>query len=926
MDRRKPMGDGPRNLSGKKLNANIAQNRSSRRDNRAELLRRKQTLVDLLDALRELQEDDSSGGSHEGGRRGIVFGERDEGPDSIEAEGAAAFENFQIRVSDLDRQLQTLSNAVTPLGSSVGLLASSFALRQRLARILHLVRDNASHLFPDDVGKETQVGVQLMRRYTRSTLRRSKPRPTVARPISNVEIDPESFPEEIEGLAKDAVNFLNCLNDFPGFFDESLNSTLVAFEGDLRYWASCLSEFEGEQLRQFRFPAVARYVHDLSTEIAVHLKNIKIALVGFVDAGVPTIRFVQEDTSTNILTLGTIATFFSGLTATTLQFSFDKNTTLLQSLVNALWLSSLVISVASVLNALLGALWRRTGYRSPEHRVPWWILMWVDTFPLLFLFVSAVAFTLGLLLFTYASGQRRFVCIIITAITISTSLGIVAMSLWWAVERWTYARYKGQYWLDDILSESYLYARPPIATSDIDVLHSPLSEALQLTSLGNLERLGRLKEALFSVTSVQSIMVHQALVRHLAFSPNGKYLATCSWDRTSTIIKVADLSSHRVLPHPQGFVGQVVWSPDGSLLLTKLTRGINVWTEDGVCKQRIERRTAVHSITWFANGTEFLSIEANEAVHLDVKGRVLDSHPFERLHLHDVAITPGGERLFAVATLESSKDGYKPAKARAEKRLVVYHRLEKEIESQVPLSHDVCNISISKDGRFALVSYEHKAPPQLWRISIVIGHALVALVHTYMPDQETDFAGPSYFGGEDDQFVFCASKGGDVHIWERESGTLLRHVRPEESDGESLTCIAWNHASDNYMFATGSHEGTVRLWQVPTTAGVHSSLIEHESVESLRVAEASTSSRLSDLGSMTEEHARISDSSSSVIPVTTDAEVLEEEDDLVHDEQDRRNRPERTVPHPLSHPPDDIREVMTAVAEEDEETTGLANN
>ena len=35
----------------------------------------------------------------------------------------------------------------------------------------------------------------------------------------------------------------------------------------------------------------------------------------------------------------------------------------------------------------------------------------------------------------------------------------------------------------------------------------------------------------------------------------------------------------RVLGHPTGFVGQVAWSPDGSLLLTKLTRGIRVWTQ-----------------------------------------------------------------------------------------------------------------------------------------------------------------------------------------------------------------------------------------------------------------------------------------------------------------------------------------------------------
>jgi len=168
-----------------------------------------------------------------------------------------------------------------------------------------------------------------------------------------------------------------------------------------------------------------------------------------------------------------------------------------------------------------------------------------------------------------------------------------------------------------------------------------------------------------------------------------------------------------------------MWSPNGSLLLTKLTSGITVWTAEGVCKTRIDRRTAVHGVTWFASGDEFLSIETNEAVHLDMQGRIIDKYPFDRLKLHDIAITKDGERFFAVATLEHSRDGYKPVKARSEKRIVVYNRLEKFIEkcvlsvlllvhlliaicSQVPVLHDVRDITLSHDDRFALVSYENK--------------------------------------------------------------------------------------------------------------------------------------------------------------------------------------------------------------------------
>lgn len=56
---------------------------------------------------------------------------------------------------------------------------------------------------------------------------------------------------------------------------------------------------------------------------------------------------------------------------------------------------------------------------------------------------------------------------------------------------------------------------------------------------------------------------------------------------------------------------------------------------------------------------------------------------------------------------------------------------------------------------------------------------------------------------------------GDIHIWDRESAALLHHVRAQALGGD-LTCIAWNHAMEQpFMFATGSHDGGVRIWTTP---------------------------------------------------------------------------------------------------------------
>ncbi len=87
--------------------------------------------------------------------------------------------------------------------------------------------------------------------------------------------------------------------------------------------------------------------------------------------------------------------------------------------------------------------------------------------------------------------------------------------------------------------------------------------------------------ALKKLAPTQILDEHHGLVRHLQFSPDGKWLATGSWDRRAIIWKVErqQLSLHKVLAHPgQGFIGQVAWSPDGVFLLTKMHKTIKVWT------------------------------------------------------------------------------------------------------------------------------------------------------------------------------------------------------------------------------------------------------------------------------------------------------------------------------------------------------------
>ena len=47
-------------------------------------------------------------------------------------------------------------------------------------------------------------------------------------------------------LAEDLATFLNNRNEFTEFTDDSINASIFALEGDLRYWSSCLMDYKGK--------------------------------------------------------------------------------------------------------------------------------------------------------------------------------------------------------------------------------------------------------------------------------------------------------------------------------------------------------------------------------------------------------------------------------------------------------------------------------------------------------------------------------------------------------------------------------------------------------------------------------------------------------------------------------------------------------
>ncbi|KAI0301607.1 hypothetical protein B0F90DRAFT_1817073 [Multifurca ochricompacta] len=882
-------------------------------------VRKEQTMSKLLDALNELGRHDRDEIDPIDVVQHASFEDDGDVPgvnEQLQQAGADAFNRFQRRINNFDKELRTCVNAARQLGSSVAILASVFQLRDRLTQISFLFRENAADLYPRKVLRLPRATESLATRSRFSRRRLAKLRASLARGRRRIELDKldlEDFPQQLELFASDLSTFLYSLNEFPEFTDKAIDTPIIAFEDDLKSQG------------KLRSPAVQRYLHELMTDMGEHLNSVGAALSMFIEVGIPTIRFAQQHGASNFLNLSTIATFFSAVTATTLQYSYQNVGTGTADAVNAFWFTSMVFSIAAAVNSLLGLTWKQSVYRSPGHHVPWWVLIWLKRSPLVFLVLSVACFSIGLVIFSYSSRQNPIVSTITTVFTAFSSFGLIAVSMWFIFERWTFIRHRGSKWLRDSLDDSWiaiaevlsrrrllsavhrtsdaltnlkaflvkLFRPHPVeivAPSDSwsSLTHAP-SSAVRTTAYSQPEPQRTRSPSpippadseipVSSDNLPKEVIVNdgpspQPLCRHgeralygLSVRPEGaRQEELRGLIRSSRVARLApklrDLPPPKNLLHTKLWIPfrliahlpiQVMWarwhghqiiilstaaadkllnrSPSGSLLLTKLARSIKLWTDMGVCRQSIDRNTSIHSVRWLPGSEgQFMSVresclESDNVVQLyDLTGRVLDTYHFERLAIHDVCITPDGQRLVGFGTLVSSGAGLKPSKCRAEKQIIIYNLDRRAVETHIPLLHSIRDITLSRGGHFALVSHELKVPPQLWKIVAFydweraepIQMMTLSLRHTYIPKTAVDFAGPSSFGGRDDELVLCAGKAGDIHIWDRESASYLHHIRAPALGGD-MTCIAWNPAAERFMFATGSHDGTVQIWTTPGT-------------------------------------------------------------------------------------------------------------
>ncbi|RDB15572.1 hypothetical protein Hypma_004124 [Hypsizygus marmoreus] len=156
------------------------------------------------------------------------------------------------------------------------------------------------------------------------------------------------------------------------------------------------------------------YIHGIATEMGEDLDALTSDFKFFNDYGMPAIQYEQKRDAESVLNMSTVATFFSAVTATTLQMSIgiEPRTNIL-SIVNTFWFCSLVLSIGAALGSLLHVSWKHATYGSRGQQLPIWMSVWIHASAPVFLAVSIVCFIAGLLysydqLFSHCYALQNF--------------------------------------------------------------------------------------------------------------------------------------------------------------------------------------------------------------------------------------------------------------------------------------------------------------------------------------------------------------------------------------------------------------------------------------------------------------------------------------------------------------------------------------
>ncbi|KAK6810480.1 hypothetical protein RU639_013746 [Aspergillus parasiticus] len=319
---------------------------------------------------------------------------------------------------------------------------------------------------------------------------------------------------------------------------------------------------------------------------------------------------------------------------------------------------------------------------------------------------------------------------------------------------------------------------------------------------GSLDRTIKLWDTTTGIER-QTLEGHSGWVYSVAFSPDGRTLASGSADRTIKLWDTITGTERQTLEGHSDWVYSVAFSPDGRTLASGSTdRTIKLWdTTTGTERQILEGRSGpVNSVAFSPDGRTLASGSADRTIKLwdtitGIERQTLEGHSGP---VNSVAFSPDG-RTLASGSLENT---------------IKLWDTTTGIERQTLEGHSgpVYSVAFSPDGR-TLASGSLDNTIKLWDTTTgterqtLEGHSDWVYSVAFSPDGHTLASG---------------SADRTIKLWDTTTGTECQTL-----EGHSGTVYSVAFSPDGRTLASGSLDNTIKLWD--TTTGTERQTLEGHS-------------------------------------------------------------------------------------------------